>query len=75
MIKKAAPEISEDFNKILKELGAKDFKSITREQHEQFAESLEIYLKEGKAPTKELQSTFRRFARWLGIIYDAINSF
>jgi hypothetical protein len=35
---------------------------IGTEQHEQFARSFEAYLREGKAPSPEMRSIFRRFA-------------
>ena len=65
----------EDYNKILNYIGAKDKFSITREQHEKFAESLEIYMREGKAPSKELQKAFMNFLKWLTSIYKDLTSF
>lgn len=58
-----------DGDKILKWLGADSFESITRDQHEKWARGFEKYLGEGKAPSVELQSVFRRFASWLKQIY------
>lgn len=46
-----------------------------RPYHEQFAESFEQYLFSGKAPTRELQSLFRRFATWLTKVYGSIKEF
>lgn len=43
--------------------------------HEQFAESFEQYLFSGRAPTKELQPLFRRFAKWLTQVYGSIRDF
>lgn len=54
---------------ILKWLGAESFDSITVEQHEKWARGFEKYLGEGKAPSVELQSVFRRFAAWLRQVY------
>lgn len=46
-----------------------------RPYHEQFAESFEQYLFSGKAPTRELQSLFQRFAKWLTRVYGSIKEF
>lgn len=46
-----------------------------RPYHEQFAESFEQYLFDGKAPTTELQPLFRRFADWLSKVYYTIKDF
>lgn len=40
--------------------------------HEKFARGWEAYLREGKAPTKELQRVFRMFSKWLTRIYRAV---
>jgi hypothetical protein len=62
------PELSEDFQKIKDWLGAEgEFK---REHHEKFAKGFERYLAEGKAPTRELKSAFRRFKNWLLNVYQ-----
>lgn len=69
----ARPEASErlkgDYQKVLDWLGAKDFNSLTREQHEQWARANEKYLREGVAPSKALQPTFRRIGQWLQKVY------
>jgi hypothetical protein len=39
---------------------------------EQIARGFEAYLREGKAPTKELQGLFDRFRDWLTAIYGAL---
>lgn len=46
-----------------------------REAHEAFAESFEQYLFEGKAPTKELKSLFRKFTSFLVRVYGSIRHF
>ena len=33
--------------------------------HEAFARSFEVYLFDGKAPSKEFEGIFRRFAKWV----------
>lgn len=46
-----------------------------RQFHEQFAESFEQYLFEGKAPSAELRGAFRRFRQWLVETYKSIQDF
>ena len=40
--------------------------------HEYFARGFEAYMREGKAPTVELQSVFRKFKKWLTDIYKSL---
>lgn len=42
-----------------------------RWMHERFARGFEMYLKQGKAPSKSLQSIFRKFKQFLKTIYVA----
>ena len=42
-----------------------------RWMHERFARGFEMYLKQGKAPSKGLQSVFRKFKQFLKTIYIA----
>lgn len=49
-------------------------RAIRRAVHEQFARGFEQYLMEGKAPSVELRSAFRTFARWLTQIYQNIRN-
>jgi len=44
----------------------------TSDAEEAFARDFEQFTKEGKAPTKELQSTFQRFAAWLSDLWQSI---
>lgn len=68
-----APEIvRKDYATILDYLGAKPGDTLTTEQHEQFARSFESYLREGKAPSQELQGPFQRFREWLLSIYKSV---
>lgn len=53
-------------------LSAPDFASVTREQHEKWAESFEVYLRDGKAPSVGLRSAFAAFSRWLTRIYQTL---
>ncbi len=43
--------------------------------HEQYAESNEQYFMEGKAPSKDLQSAFDNFRRWMKQVYKTIKKF
>ena len=43
-----------------------------RDGHEQLAKSWEAYLRDGKAPTAELQSVFGKFRSWLVRVYKSI---
>ena len=44
----------------------------TVDAEERFARDFEQYVKEGKAPTPELQTTFQRFAAWLADLWESI---
>jgi len=46
-----------------------------RPYHERFAESMEQYLMEGKAPSVELQPLFRKFRAWLLNVYKSLKGF
>lgn len=69
------PNMPEDFKKdwatLENWLGVKDG-VITREAHEKFARGFEAYLREGKAPSLELRSAFRRFKAWLVRVYQDV---
>lgn len=54
-----------DAQAILDYLGAESFESVTRDQHETFARSVEAYLMEGKAPSIALRKAFATFKVWL----------
>lgn len=45
---------------------------IGTEQHELFARTFEAYLRDGKAPSAELQPFFQRFKAWLSQIYRSL---
>lgn len=61
-----------DYDKMLKKLGVESRDQIGRDQHEYFARSFEAYLREGKAPSPELRSVFRRYKDWLTRIYKSL---
>lgn len=46
-----------------------------RPYHEQWAESFEQYLFEGKAPSMELRDAFRNFRQWLTHVYKSLAGF
>jgi hypothetical protein len=71
---KATPEIKADGDAILSFLGADSFETLTREQHEKWARAQEKYFGEGKAPSLELQSAFRRFAQWIKSVYTSLKN-
>lgn len=62
-------------------MGYKDIESFMaasvderRAGEEKFARTYEQYLKEGNAPSTELQSIFRRFSAWLKKIYGVLTA-
>lgn len=82
----APAQIKEDLAKALNYLGLESAEQLdirrfekgtpeyerAVEANEKWARSGEAYLKEGKAPSTELRSTFARFKAWLVAIYDAL---
>jgi hypothetical protein len=78
----APVEVREDMDKLLSWFGVKDMATWAsldlegkRKYHERFAESIEQYVMEGKAPSVELQPVFRRFKSWLLSVYRDIKRF
>lgn len=78
-----APEdIKQDFDKVLKWFGVDTpaaWHKMTIEEkrphHEQWAESYELYLLEGKAPASTLQPLFARFRAWMLAVYKSAKDF
>ena len=58
----------------LKYLGATDRHSLTVDQHEQWARTVETYLMEGKAPSDALSRVLRQFKDWLTNIYKKLTA-
>lgn len=58
-------QLIKDGDTLLAWLGAASFAEVTDEQQEKFARAMEAYFAEGKAPSKELKSAFKRFGEWL----------
>jgi hypothetical protein len=78
----APTQIVEDMNAFLKWAGVPDlatWNGYTLEQkrpyHERWAEGIEQYVMEGKAPNTELQPLMRRFSAWLKSVYKSITQF
>jgi len=77
----APQQIAEDYAKVLAWFGVtpEQWASFTldekRPYHERWAESIEQYVMEGKAPSVELQPVMRRFAAWLKSVYQSIKQF
>ncbi len=75
----APAQIVEDMGAFLKWAGVKDLAAWNaldldgkRKYHERWAESIEQYVMEGRAPSVELQPLMRRFATWLKSVYGSI---
>jgi len=76
-------ETSKDQQTILDFLGMKSFNDLIieetgvsdkqREAHEKWAETFEVYLREGKAPSSDLQAAFAAFKSWLIQIYRSLS--
>lgn len=45
---------------------------LTKEQHEKFADSFEVYLLEGRSPNQTLAKVFARFKRWLWALWEEV---
>jgi len=68
----AGAELAKDMEAILNFLGVSSLEEIETEHHEKWARAFEAYLREGKAPSVELQSAFKRFKAWLIQIYKSL---
>lgn len=61
-----------DHQTLLSTLGVESADQITRAHHEELAHLFTDYLKEGKAPSVQLQPAFARFRAWLLDVYKAL---
>ena len=52
--------------------GWKDGATDNTKAHEKFARGFEAYVREGKAPTKDLRGVFRTFRKWLTAVYETL---
>jgi hypothetical protein len=62
----------QNYEATLKALGVEKREDVGTAQHEQFARMFEAYLREGKAPSLELQGAFSKFRAWLLGIYKSL---
>lgn len=76
---KAHPGIVDDFNALLDWFGVKDVKAWDalgfkgqELHHEAFARSFELWMWEGKAPSRQLEGIFARVALWIRRAYGTI---
>lgn len=70
-----APEwVRETWGAIAKNIGTSEdaAQAIGVDAHEKFARMAVEYFRRGKAPSRELQSVFRMFGRWLASIYRGV---
>lgn len=67
MIRDVAPEHADAMNEHYGQTGD----NWTVDAHERFADDMVVFQKEGKAPTKELQSVFEQFSQWLADVWES----
>lgn len=66
-----SPEAQHDLDAMMKFVGATDASQFALvENQEKLARGFEAYLREGKAPSIELQDAFARFKSWLLRVYE-----
>ncbi|MCK5235768.1 MAG: hypothetical protein KAR06_02190, partial [Deltaproteobacteria bacterium] len=68
----ASQAFQKDFNTVTTWLGAEEGKPLTVSQKEKFARGFEAYLREGKAPSADLERAFDRFKKWLTNVYKSL---
>lgn len=68
----APADMKAEWSSILKWLDVSSSAEIGTKQHEQWAESWEHYLREGKAPKAELRGAFARVKAWMLQVYSDI---
>lgn len=61
----------DDYGTLRSWVGAGEHTTLTTPQREQLARGFEAYLMEGKAPSRELESAFERFKKWLLTVYKS----
>jgi hypothetical protein len=69
----APQQVKADWDSILDFVGNSG-EPITKAQHEKWARAFEAYLREGRAPSRELQTAFRRFKQWLTKLYETLRN-
>ncbi|WP_298068118.1 hypothetical protein [uncultured Mailhella sp.] len=75
----ADDKLRADYQKIREYLGLKEGDNLSNlsdprmvQANEKFAKAMELYLREGKAPSANLEGAFSRFKRWLMRIYKSV---
>lgn len=68
----APQQTIDDYTALLRKLGVNSREEVGTREHELMARMFEAYLREGKAPDPELQSTFSAFRSWLMTIYRTV---
>lgn len=68
---RASERMKADYDTLCQWVGSKDG-YLTTSQHEVLARGMELFLREGKAPSKKLANAFARFRRWLTDIYKTV---
>ncbi len=78
----APADVVADMQTVLDWFGVPDlptWRSMALEQkrphHERFAESFELYLLEGRAPSRDLRAVFRKFRNFLVRVYRSLQQF
>jgi len=78
----ATQQMKDDFDKTMKWFGVPDratWNAMTLDQkrpfHEQWAQSNERWILEGKAPTVDMQPVFARFRAWMLSVYKSLERF
>ena len=69
----APQQVKDDWQALKEWTGWNDNETTNTDAHEKFARGFEAYLREGEAPTKFLERTFRQFSKWLSAIYRAVS--
>ena len=69
----APQQVKDDWQALKEWTGWNDNETNNTDAHEKFARGFEAYLRDGEAPTKFLERTFRRFSKWLSAIYRAVS--
>ena len=67
-------KVQADLQAALKKVGAASFADLTDAQHEHFADMALQYLREGKAPSAELQPVFHQFRSWFVNIWRNVQA-
>ena len=70
----ASERLQADWQRILDFLEVESRDQIGTPQHEKWARAFEAYLREGKAPSAELETAFAKFRAWLVAIYRQLRA-